>query len=307
MHYRLFSIFILTSATWAFAQESESGLSARRLYYLGAQPSQAEAAKPTPPAKPVEVAKAKPPKQVPTKVTQAEAKKPEIAKPEMPAKQGRTDVIPASDNKKPRLGLRYNVLMVDPKGASAPREVDPETEFREGDCVAIRFTPNRSGYLYVLNQGSTGQWQALLPSPEMPEESNVVQAFRSITVPENYCFAFDNNPGTERLMVIISDSKRDVDEINEAIRSQGKSEKPKPSQTEETPALRPKPGESMLAANMLNSKVDSLAGQMRTRDLKIQKVAQPMSRDEPPHSVYVVAANYRDQDLFMLEIKLVHK
>lgn len=306
MRKQFFPLLLAMAAAGVAAQQpDEAGLSARRLYYLGAPveksagtESQSSAHAQTKPAakpKPAEAAQAKPVKPVERPAVKSSGK----------ASSVQTGVVPASD-KKPRLGLRYNILKVDPKGRTEPREVDPDTAFHEGDCVAIRFTPNRSGYLYVFNQGSTGQWQALLPSSEMPEESNVVQAFRSVTVPENYCFLFDANPGAERLVVIISDSKKDIEELNGLIRGNKKGDPPQPAGAEETPPSKPKPGEMLLAAN-LNARINSLAGAMQARDLKVQKVVQPMSREEPPHSVYVVAANYRDQDLFLHEIRLKHE
>jgi hypothetical protein len=301
---RFFPLLLALAASSVVAQQpDEAGLSARRLYYLGAPSEKPSGAESQGPAQAKPAAKPKP-----AETAQAKAAKPvekPVAKSSSKASSIQADVVPVSD-KKPRLGLRYNILKVDPKGRTEPREVDPDTAFHEGDCVAIRFTPNRGGYLYVFNQGSTGQWQALLPSAEMPEESNVVQAFRSVTVPENYCFLFDANPGTERLVVIISDSKKDVEELNGLIRGKNKSGPPQPAGAEETPPAKAKQGEMLLAAN-LNARINSLAGAMQARDLKVQKVVQPMSREEPPHSVYVVAANYRDQDLFLHEIKLRHE
>ena len=62
------------------------------------------------------------------------------------------------------LGVSYTVILVDPARARA-RRVDPDRAFHEGDCVAVEFTPNSDGALYIFNQGSSGDLQLLMPSP----------------------------------------------------------------------------------------------------------------------------------------------
>jgi len=85
-----------------------------------------------------------------------------------------------------QLGLRCNVPRVNPETAQA-REVNPEANLQDGDCIAIRFVPNRSGYLHLFNSGTTGAWQPLLPSLDMPGEANAVQAGASTQFPLDYC------------------------------------------------------------------------------------------------------------------------
>src|SRR5438093_302394 len=61
-----------------------------------------------------------------------------------------------------RLGVRYNLLKVNPS-TKASTPVDPEGNFARGDCIALEFSPNRDGHLYVFNLASSGKWQLLLP------------------------------------------------------------------------------------------------------------------------------------------------
>jgi hypothetical protein len=102
----------------------------------------------------------------------------------------------------PHLGLRYNLLKVDP-AMRASQAVGPDQNFKEGDCFAVEFTSNQNGRLYVFNLGSSGEWQVLMPSPEMPGETGAVQANQTVKLPREFCFRVDAKRGVERLMVAV--------------------------------------------------------------------------------------------------------
>ena len=91
------------------------------------------------------------------------------------------------------LGLRYNLLLVDHTTNEIKEAVSPAHNFQEGDCVAIELMPNRPGYLYVLEQGSSGKWSSLFPSPKLPDEENKVKAWVPRRVPESGPFG-SNRP-----------------------------------------------------------------------------------------------------------------
>jgi hypothetical protein len=102
----------------------------------------------------------------------------------------------------PHLGLRYNLLKVDPV-TRASQAVDPDQNFKEGDCFAVEFTSNHKGRLYVFNLGSSGNWQVLMPSPEMPAETGAVEANKTVKLPREFCFRVDAKRGVETLMVAV--------------------------------------------------------------------------------------------------------
>src|SRR4051794_29884945 len=77
------------------------------------------------------------------------------------------------------LGVRCNIVKVAMK-TNVRTEVPPETVFHQGDCAGIRIQPNRGGYLYVFNQGSSGVWRALMPSPETADETSVIRPFATL-------------------------------------------------------------------------------------------------------------------------------
>ncbi|HEY0786558.1 MAG TPA: DUF4384 domain-containing protein, partial [Acidobacteriaceae bacterium] len=64
-----------------------------------------------------------------------------------------------------RLGLRYSVLLRGPDGQYA--EVRPGTTFHSGDHIRLSLMSNEPGYLYVIQQGSSGNWSPIFPPPGM--------------------------------------------------------------------------------------------------------------------------------------------
>ncbi len=74
-------------------------------------------------------------------------------------------------------------------------------EFRSGERVRLQIKPNRPGYLYVLNIGSTGTSQVLFP---LGGEENTVVANETYSVPGRGFMRFDDNPGVETLLVMLS-------------------------------------------------------------------------------------------------------
>lgn len=117
-----------------------------------------------------------------------------------------------------RLGLRYSLLKIDP-ATRKEQTVDPDQNFKEGDCFAVEFTPNLSGHLYVLNLGSSGEWRPLLPSPDMPDEAGAVQANTTVRVPREFCFQLDGKRGVETLTVAIAagGQKESIAEIRQMV------------------------------------------------------------------------------------------
>lgn len=205
-----------------------------------------------------------------------------------------TAVIPVVNN----LGLRYGVMLVDPRtGRTEP--VDPERQFRSGECLALEFEANRSGYLYVLEQGSSGKWLSLFPSAEMPDETNVVRARTTVRVPARHCFEIEGVAGTERIFVVLSRNPEDLSRLHQAIRD-GRTE-------ETTPAPASKSGTTLLAVNRLDQEISRFANDLRSRDLRIKKIAQPEGAGEQPNSVYVVNASNTPSDRVVTEVRIAHR
>jgi len=198
---------------------------------------------------------------------------------------------PAAQPPVQHLGLRYNLLLLDPATRRA-REVDANAVFHAGDCFAVEFTSNRDGSLYAFDHGSSGNWQVLLPSPEMPDESSKVKAGERRRVPSDYCFRLDNPPGVERLILAVTERPEDVERVRSMLAANNHTG-----------------GSNELAAADVNSAGELVESWQRlaSRDLEIEKIDQPASATERPHSVYAVSAAAAKSGHFTLEILVRHE
>ncbi len=189
------------------------------------------------------------------------------------------------------LGVRYNVLLIN-SSSGTEQPVDPAATFHNSDCLALGVQSNYDGYLYVLDRGSSGKWDVLLPSSEMTDESNYVKARTTMKAPAQYCFSLDNPPGVEHLYLVLARNPQDVSELNSAIKSKGGAT----SGTSDTqPASGPK----------IETQMARLEEGMRSRDLKITKVSKP-SGGEPANAVYVVDTSHSASDRIITEIQIKH-
>ena len=192
------------------------------------------------------------------------------------------------------LGLRYTELLVDPPTRRV-REVDPGTVFHEGDCIAVEFTPNRDGVLYVLNHGSSGDWQLLIPDPRMPDASGAARAGVTLRVPTDYCFGLDNKPGIETLVLAITEREEDARKMRDLLAASRS-----PAAVGSTASASPAD---------LNAIRDEVASWQRlgSRDLKLEKIVQPESAGERPNSVYAVMSSASAANRLVIEIEVRHE
>ena len=99
-------------------------------------------------------------------------------------------------------GLKFRVVRKMPDGTEA--DVDAGTRFQSGDRVRFAFESNVDGYLYVVQQGSSGRWTVLFPNPRINGGRNVIRRLEPYTVPSDDWFLFDDTPGTEQVFVFLS-------------------------------------------------------------------------------------------------------
>jgi hypothetical protein len=188
----------------------------------------------------------------------------------------------------PNLGLRYNLILI--SGVKS-EPADSDRIFQPGECIALEFEANDSGYIYVLEKGSSGAWIPLLPSAQMPDESNVLKARTPLRVPEKYCFQISGPPGEERVFVALSRNPEDLYDLNRSIRKNADEAE----------------GSSLLAQSRLSDEVNLLESGLRDRDLKIKKIEKPANSSEPAHSVYVVNASASSSNRVVAEIRIQHR
>jgi len=158
-------------------------------------------------------------------------------------------------------GLRYRVVQA--SAASNETDVDPATAvFKAGDRVRLAFESNIDGYLYVVQEGSSGRWTVMFPNPDSNGGRNTIRRGAEYVVPPDGWFVFDTNVGTELLFVVLS--KEPLSEL---------------------PGFA-KPGTT--AAPLNAGVVESVQNSIRSRDLTF-------ARDERPQTIQggkIIQANY---------------
>jgi hypothetical protein len=99
-------------------------------------------------------------------------------------------------------GLRFRLVQAG--AGSAPMDVDPAKEFQTGDQVRFAFESNIDGYLYVAQQGTSGNWTVLFPNPDINGGRNAVKRKQEYGVPQGDWFRLDPPAGAEKIFVFLS-------------------------------------------------------------------------------------------------------
>ncbi len=99
-------------------------------------------------------------------------------------------------------GVQYWIEL---KRGGELNRVSNKYQFKTGDQVRFHVIPNIDGYAYVLlKSGSRGERAVLFPN-ERAHENNHVAHGHDVTIPGDGTFLqFDENPGTERLSLVVS-------------------------------------------------------------------------------------------------------
>ena len=298
--------FLLSCCTACliFAQAApQKQLTARELFYAAAQiPAAAKSDTPRPPAKrstrtpakPVEVARAdtRPPAPVPPAPgAQTAAQSPAPATASMPASGA------------PPLGLRYTILKL--AADNTPTEVPNDTVFHAGDRIRFAVEANAAGYLYIVNQGSSGNWKPMFPSAEIEDGNNRIEGWRPYTMPPKSRLAFDSTVGTENLFIVFSlQPESDLESMIYSLQGKKKASAAAPASTPEAPAQSSK--ELIVAANISNTAVDRMRA-VYARDLIIEKVDPNTPGDKKETAVYVVNPTGSADSRVVADLHLVHQ
>jgi hypothetical protein len=164
-------------------------------------------------------------------------------------------------------------------------EVASGAVFHSGDHIRLSFLANEPGYFYVIQQGSSGAWSPIFPPPNAGPDANKIQAGQPQIVPGGTrAFAFDKNPGNEKLYVILSKAPiADIDQVIENLRTGKAAEPAKPSGGDDT-------GQMVEAKNNIP---DFFVQKLASRDLSLvdeQKVDESSKQDlQGEKAIYVVA------------------
>lgn len=185
-----------------------------------------------------------------------------------------------------QIGLRYSLLLRDAAGKY--EETSPKAIFHSGDHIRLSVMANQPGYLYVIEQGSTGSWSPIFPAAGSAQEVNRIEQGRVYQIPNgNGAFQFDQNAGQEKLFIVLS--RQPIQDFDSTIQGLRRPAGDMPAQ--QAPA---QPGSSTVyeASNRIP---DELVQRFASRDLSL--VQEQQVDDSPKGSnsgsaeraVYVVS------------------
>ena len=199
-----------------------------------------------------------------------------------------------------RLGLRCSIMLRNANNDYT--EVTPGSVFHSGDHIRLSFLANEPGYFYVIQQGSTGSWSPIFPPSNAGLDANKILAGQPQVVPSgSRAFQFDQNPGNEKLYIILS--RTPIADIDRAIKNLKTGAPVQPE--------KPAPGDGGAVLEAVNSIPDVFVQRLASRDLSLveeQKVNEPTKSDvQGEKAIYVVAKgsvpSAHDQVVLNLELR----
>jgi hypothetical protein len=117
-----------------------------------------------------------------------------------PGKSAKTPVKKTTKHvsaaKEKYVGISYQLMLLSEDGRM--RAVTKARTFRSGERIKMLVRTNRPGYLTILNVGSSGNTNLLF--------NDYVDAYTMHEIPKTTTFRFVGAPGTERLMIMLSDN-----------------------------------------------------------------------------------------------------
>jgi hypothetical protein len=251
-----------------------------------------------PPARPATTtAQTKPPVSTPprTERTDSTASLPDGGK----VMQASLATAPAPANG-PALGLRLTILKRTDNGMT---EVPTNSVFHARDAIQLTVQTNYPGYLYIVNQGSSGAWKPMFPAPEFDGGNNHVDGYNTYTFPPRR-MVFDEHKGTEKVFVIFSRERAtDFESLIYSLQGGQNKPQPKPAATTPEPA-RPNPPVVMASVS------DSEIGRFRntySRDLIIEPVTPETPGDRKETATYVVNPTGSDDSRVVADLHLEHQ
>lgn len=96
-------------------------------------------------------------------------------------------------------------LTLERKKGNGSERIEPNLVLQQGDLVRFRVTTNFSGYLYVLNLGTSGRYTLLFPKPESGME-NAIVAGREYVIPATSAgwYRVEGPAGQEQVYWVVS-------------------------------------------------------------------------------------------------------
>ena len=105
------------------------------------------------------------------------------------------------------MGIRYRITQLLEDCEQVP--VDANSTFHAGDQIRLSLESNADGYLYILNQGTSGSWNYIFPHLTINSGDNFIRKGVEYTIPPRSWLRFDENPGDDVLIILLSKIRLD--------------------------------------------------------------------------------------------------
>ena len=84
------------------------------------------------------------------------------------------------------------------------RETSGRATFQDGQRFRLNVQSGAGGYLYILCRTSTDEARLLYPYGNMDQDENILDPGQSRMIPARDWYRFDNDPGMERVYILVS-------------------------------------------------------------------------------------------------------
>lgn len=109
------------------------------------------------------------------------------------------------------LGLSYWIELIEPGKRGV--HVTDERTFRSGERIRLHFRGNADGRIVIVQIGTSRVASVLFPDAGRDLADNQIRAKHDHVLPSPaHWFRFDENAGTERLLVLFARTQRELDE-----------------------------------------------------------------------------------------------
>ncbi|HNH83285.1 MAG TPA: serine/threonine-protein kinase [Acidobacteriota bacterium] len=97
--------------------------------------------------------------------------------------------------------LSYSLIVDDQRGA--PFNASGREIYRSGDSFKFVVETTETGYLYLLNESTSGDLVQLFPARHLNQENSMVGGNQKLSLPQQW-YQFDKSVGAERLILVFS-------------------------------------------------------------------------------------------------------
>ncbi len=97
--------------------------------------------------------------------------------------------------------LSYSLIVDDQRGA--PFNASGREIYRSGDSFKFVVETAETGYLYLLNESTSGDLVQLFPARHLNQENSMVGGNQKLSLPQQW-YQFDKSVGAERLILVFS-------------------------------------------------------------------------------------------------------